>query len=253
LERSSLPGSASRLAVCSLQTGIERNYSFEDKASILDTALDTPLGESPKVPRRIIEREPCAPEKPTLRIHYAGYERAYVGSANYQQSAGLGDSACFFEFSDRIGEVFNHVQNADRVKALRWKASGTQSTLRGIQFQNFSDVGGRFAEGLDSRDIEPALMRLADKRTPQTSDVKQFALASPQGCELVQEAGVLTVLPFRKDQFVCWGILFLARRFQERTARVMRDHFLFRERRGEENCAVAAPFESPLLDRRYEF
>ena len=64
---------------------------------------------------------------------------------------------------------------------------------------------------------------------------------------------MLALFPLRKYQFACRSFLFLVRGFQKRTTRVMRDHFLLCKRGGEDNRAIAASFETPLLDRRYEF
>src|ERR1700719_596780 len=131
------------------------------------------------MPRRVIKGEPLTPKESALGVNQTGYERTYIGGARNYQSARFCDSVGFFELGDGLSQVFDHVQNGDHIKALRWKACGAQSALRSIQLQHFFDIRSRFAKGLDSYHIESVLMRLAEKRTPQTSDVEQFALASP--------------------------------------------------------------------------
>src|ERR1700746_190063 len=62
---------------------------------------------------------------------------------------------------------------------------------------------------------------------------------------------MLMVLPRWKDQLACGGLR--SRGFQERTARVARHNVLLQKRGSEENSAIPASFEPPLLRCRYEF
>src|SRR5579862_3145335 len=132
-ERRFLPCGASCVKVCRLQTGIERIHILEGKAGIFDTGFNAPPGESPEMPRRIVKGKPLTPQQATFGIDEAGYERAYIGSADDQQSARFHDSINFFELGDRISHMLDHVQDGNHVEGVCGKSCGTQRTLRSIQ------------------------------------------------------------------------------------------------------------------------